>query len=463
MNTPINVLILAAGLGKRMKSNQAKALHKIGGRTLIGHLLNTTVQLNPATITVVVGHQAEQVEQAARQALDSDNGEKLRFVWQTEQHGTGHAVICARASFKNAKGLLLTLYVDAPLVQADTLRQLAETHERAGNAATLITTRIDPPPAFGRIIREGRNNAGDFLKIIEQKDCTPAQAAITEVNPGFYCFEIADLLPALDQLRPNNAQQEYYLTDVPELMLAAGKRVGTVFHADYEELAGLNDRVELALIAQRLRERTLKRLMLDGVTIVDPNSTYIDDTVEIGQDTIIHPQVIIEGRSRIGSDCEIHSWSRLTNAEIGDECKVLNGCIIVDSKLTGKNSVGPYAHLRMHAELAEEAVVGNFVEVKKSRLGRKTKSMHLTYLGDATIGDRVNIGAGTVTCNYDGKNKNPTFIEDDVKIGSDTMLVAPVRVGRGSVSGAGSVITKDVPEDSLVAGVPAQVKKKLKE
>lgn len=460
MNTPINVVILAAGLGTRMKSQYAKALHKIGGRTLLGHLLNTSAQLNPDTITVVVGYQADLVEQAARTALDAHNAEKLRFAVQAEQRGTGHAVSSAKAAFQNQSGVLIVLYVDAPLVQADTLRQLVETHVNQKNSATLLTTRIDPPPAFGRIVRD---EAGNFQKIVEQKDCTPELRALTEVNPGFYCFEIADLLPALAQLQPNNAQGEYYLTDVPEILLKEGKRVGTAFYADYKELAGLNDRVELAEIGQRLRERTLRKLMLDGVTIVDPNSTYIDDTVVIGRDTTIHPQVIIEGTSRIGSNCEIHSWSHLTNAEIGDECKLLNGCVIVDSKLAGKNSVGPYAHLRMHSELAEEAVIGNFVEAKKSKLGRKTKSMHLTYLGDATLGDRVNIGAGTITCNYDGKNKNPTFIGDDVKIGSDTMLVAPVTVGRGAISGAGSVITKDVPEDTLVAGVPAQVKKRLKD
>lgn len=460
MNTPINVVILAAGLGTRMKSQYAKALHKIGGRTLLGHLLNTSAQLNPDTITVVVGYQADLVEQAARAALDIHNAEKLRFAVQAEQRGTGHAVSSAKTAFQNQPGVLIVLYVDAPLVQAETLRRLVETHVNERNSATLLTTRIDPPPAFGRIVRD---EMGDFQKIVEQKDCTPEQRALTEVNPGFYCFEIADLIPALEQLRPNNAQGEYYLTDVPEILLREGKRVGTAFYADYKELAGLNDRVELAEIGQRLRERTLRRLMLDGVTIVDPNSTYIDDTVVIGRDTTIHPQVIIEGTSRIGSNCEIHSWSHLTNAEIGDECKLLNGCVIVDSKLTGKNSVGPYAHLRMHTELGEEAVIGNFVEAKKSKLGRKTKSMHLTYLGDATLGDRVNIGAGTITCNYDGKNKNPTFIGDDVKIGSDTMLVAPVKVGRGAMSGAGSVITKDVPEDTLVAGVPAQVKKRLKD
>jgi bifunctional UDP-N-acetylglucosamine pyrophosphorylase/glucosamine-1-phosphate N-acetyltransferase len=443
-----------------MKSNQAKVLHKIGSRPLIAHVLRTAAALNPENIFVVVGQQAEKVEEAARAALDPATSEKLRFVLQSEQKGTGHAVKCAAEALKHARGLLVVFYGDTPLVKADTLRTLIAEHESAKNAATLITIRVDNPPAYGRIIRDA---AGKFLKIVEQKDCTPEQRAITELNPGFYCFDIPALLPALDQLSPVNAQGEYYLTDVPQNLLAAGLSVGTVFHADSGELDGINTRVELAEMWKRARRETLQRLMLNGVSIVDPDSTYIDDSVEIGQDTIIHPQVIIEGDSRIGRNCEIQSWSHLTNVDIGDSCRILNGCIIVDSKLTGQNAAGPFAHLRMNAELAEEAVIGNFVEVKKSKLGRKTKSMHLTYLGDATIGDRVNIGAATVTCNYDGKQKHPTIIEDDVKIGSDTMLVAPVRVGRGSVSGAGSVITKDVPPDSLVVGAPAQVKKKLKE
>jgi bifunctional UDP-N-acetylglucosamine pyrophosphorylase/glucosamine-1-phosphate N-acetyltransferase len=379
---------------------------------------------------------------------------------QAEQRGTGHAVKCAGDALKSARGTLAVFYGDTPVVKAETLRKLVDEHERAGNAATLITTRIDPPPAYGRIVRDAR---GDFLKIVEERDCSPEQRSITEVNPGFYCFDVTALLDALEKLSPRNAQNEYYLTDVPERMLEAGLRVGTLFHEDAGELEGVNARAELAEMWKRLRHETIDRLMANGVTIVDPDSTYIDDSVEIGRDTVIHPQVIIEGDSRVGANCEIHSWSRLVNVDIGDECKVLNSCVIVSSKLTARNTVGPFAHMRLHAELAEEAVVGNFVEVKKSKLGRRTKSMHLTYLGDATIGDRVNIGAGTVTCNYDGKQKNPTFIEDDVKIGSDTMLVAPVRVGRGSVSGAGSVVIKDVPPDSLVAGVPAQVKKKLKE
>jgi bifunctional UDP-N-acetylglucosamine pyrophosphorylase/glucosamine-1-phosphate N-acetyltransferase len=460
VNSPINVLILAAGLGTRMKSNQAKVLHKLGSHPMIAQTLRAAAALAPENIFVVVGHQAGKVEEAARESLGASDAEKLRFVLQSEQRGTGHAVKCASDVLKNASGRLVLFYGDTPAVKAETLRHLASEHERAGNAATLITIRIDPPPAYGRIVR---NERGDFLKIVEERDCSPEERAITELNPGFYCFDIPPLLDALEKLSPHNAQNEYYLTDVPQRMLEAGLKVSTVFHDDALELEGVNTRAELAAIWKRLRHETMDRLMAGGVTIVDPDSTYIDDTVEIGRDTVIHPQVIIEGDSRIGAQCEIHSWSRLVNAEIGDECRILNSCVIVSSKLTARNTVGPFAHLRLHTELAEEATIGNFVEVKNSRLGRKTKSMHLTYLGDATIGDRVNIGAGTVTCNYDGKRKNPTFIEEDVKIGSDTMLVAPVRVGRGSVTGAGSVVIKDVPPDSLVAGVPAEVKKKLKE
>jgi len=443
-----------------MKSDRAKVLHKLGSRPLIGHVLRTAAGLDPARIFVVVGHQAEQVEEAARASLDPVTAEKLSFVLQSEQKGTGHAVKCAAEALKKAEGVLLVFYGDTPAVRTETLGRLIEEHERGGHAATLITIKQDDPPAYGRIIRDPE---GRFLGIIEQRDCTPGQRAITELNPGFYCFDVPALLEALDKLTPQNAQGEYYLTDVPRHMLEAGLSVGTLLHEDAHELDGINTRSELAGMWKRMRGETLDRLMAEGVTIVDPDSTYIDGSAAIGRDTVIHPQVIIEGDSRIGSNCEIHSWSRLTNVEIGDGCTVLNNCVISDSKLTARNKVGPFAHMRMHAELAEEAVIGNFVEVKKSKLGRKTKSMHLTYLGDATIGDRVNVGAATVTCNYDGKQKHQTIIEDDVKIGSDTMLVAPVRVGRGSVTGAGSVITRDVPPDTLVAGVPAQVKKRLKE
>ena len=455
---PVNVLILAAGLGTRMKSDQAKVLHKLGSRPLIAHVLRTAARLDPARILVVVGHQSEQVMAAARAALDDRMAERLRFIHQAEQRGTGHAVKCAVEELRATSGDLLVFYGDTPIVRSETLSRLVSEHSSSGSAATLITIRLDNPPAYGRIIRDQN---GRFLKIVEQRDCTPEQAAITEINPGFYCFNIAALLPALDQLSPQNAQGEYYLTDVPEHMLAAGLPVGTLLHDDPHELEGINNRAELALMWKRLRGETLHRLMLEGVTIIDPESTYIDDGVEIGRDTVIHPQVIIEGESRIGSHCEIHSWSHLINVEIGERCHILNGSVITNSRLAGHNSVGPFAHLRMHAELMDEATVGNFVEVKKSSIGRKTKAMHLTYLGDATVGERVNIGAATVTCNFDGKQKHPTIIEDDVKIGSDTMLVAPVRIGRGSVTGAGSVVIEDVPADSLAVGVPAKVKKRI--
>lgn len=441
-----------------MKSDQAKVLHKLGSRPLIGHVLRTAARLDPAQILVVVGHQAEQVEAAARASLDAGMAARLRFIHQAEQRGTGHAVKCASEALKSAEGLLVVFYGDTPGVEAGTLQKLIAEHERGAHAATLITIRLDDPPAYGRIIR---NAAGGFLKIVEQRDCTPEQRAIKEINPGFYCFDIPSLLPALDKLSPQNAQGEYYLTDVPEHMLAEGLSVGTIPHDDPHELEGINNRVELAMMWKRLRASTLRRLMEDGVTIVDPDSTYIDDGVEIGRDTIIHPQVVIEGNSTIGPHCEIHSWSRLLDVEIGERCQVLNGCVVTNSRLAGHNSIGPFAHLRMNAELVEEAVVGNFVEIKKSRLGRRTKAMHLSYLGDATIGDRVNIGAATVTCNYDGKQKHQTIIEDDVKIGSDTMLVAPVKVGKGSMTGAGSVVLEDVPPDSLAAGVPARIRKKL--
>ncbi len=459
MNEPINIVILAAGLGTRMKSDQAKVLHKLGGQPLIAHVLRTSIALNPEKIVVVVGHQADKVEAAARAAVPAEFADRLYFATQTEQRGTGHAVMSAREAFKESNGILLALYGDAPLVKPETLKKLIAEHESGKHAATLITIKMEVPPAYGRIVRDAD---GQFEQIVEDKDCTPEQKLIKEVNPGFYCFDVPKLLTALDRLTTNNAQGEYYLTDVPMILRGDGLSVGTIVHDDDAELQGYNTRAEIALGWKKLRGEILQKLMAEGVTIVDPDSTYIDVAVEIGRDTTIHPQVIIEGHSRIGSNCEIHSWSHLTNVEIGENCTVNNSCVLIDSKLTANNKVGPFAHLRMHAVLDDEAVVGNFVELKKTKLGRKSKSMHLTYLGDATIGERVNIGAATVTCNYDGKNKHQTIIEDDVKIGSDTMLVAPVRVGRGAMSAAGSVIIADVPEDSLVAGVPAKVKKKLK-
>ncbi|MGH9800050.1 MAG: bifunctional UDP-N-acetylglucosamine diphosphorylase/glucosamine-1-phosphate N-acetyltransferase GlmU, partial [Blastocatellia bacterium] len=329
MNTPVNVLILAAGLGTRMKSDQAKVLHKLGSRPLIAHVLRTAAELNPENIVVVVGHQADKVEVAARSAFaDRAMTERLQFVTQDKQLGTGHAVISATEVIKQTRGLLVVFYGDTPAVKTSTLQKLIAEHEAGKHAATLVTIKIDPPPAYGRIVRGGK---GGFLKIIEQRDCLPEQAAITELNPGFYCFDVPALLAALEKLTPHNAQGEYYLTDVPQHMLDAGLSVGTVFHSDAHELDGINNRAELAAMWKRVRMETLNRLMIEGVSIVDPDSTYIDASVQIGRDTVIHPQVIIEGDSRIGSNCEIHSWSHLTNVEIGDDCRVLNSCVLVDT------------------------------------------------------------------------------------------------------------------------------------
>jgi len=460
-----DVMILAAGLGTRMKSRRAKVLHEIAGLPLVAHVLRAAFELAPEAILTVVGHQADEVERAVRdQAARLTGGNEtaspaLQFVTQTEQRGTGHAVMAARDRLADRLGPLVIVTGDAPLIEGETLKKLAAVHRAERNDATVLTVMMDDPTGYGRIIR---NEDGSLLRCVEQRDGSPEELAVREVGVSIYSFNIPSLLAALDRLTTDNAQGEYYLTDVPSIMQQQGKRVGLLCHSSAEEVLGVNTRIELADLERKLRDRKLRELMLSGVTIVDPATTYIHQDVELGQDSVIDPQVIIEGASRIGSGCTIQSWTRLKNVEIGDGVTVRNSCVIEDSTIRDGATIGPFARLRAGTEIGEKARIGNFVEVKKSKIGRGTKASHLTYLGDATLGDRVNIGAGTVTCNYDGVRKNETIIEDDVKIGSDTMLVAPVRVGRGSVTGAGSVVTKDVPPDSLAVGVPAVVKKKLK-
>ena len=460
-----DVMILAAGLGTRMKSRRAKVLHELAGLPLVAHVLRASFQIRPEAIFTIVGHQAAEVEQAVREQVAAlkANGQKaeadLQFVTQTEQKGTGHAVMAARDQLANHPGSMVLLAGDVPLIKGETLKNLADIHRAEKNDVTMLTVILDDPTGYGRIIRDSENR---FVRCVEQKDASADEQAVREVAVSIYCFSVPALLKALDSLTTDNAQGEYYLTDVPRIMQQQGKKVGLLCHPDPEEVLGINTRVELADLEQRLRERKLRDLMLAGVTIVDPSTTYIHQDVSIGSDSIIHPQVIIEGSSRIGSGCTIQSWSRLRNVEIADDVTIRNSCVIEDSTVHKGATIGPFARLRAGAEIGEKAGIGNFVEVKKSKIGRGTKASHLTYLGDATLGDHVNIGAGTVTCNYDGVRKNETIIEDDVKIGSDTMLVAPVRVGKGSVTGAGSVVTKDVPPDTLVAGVPASVKKKLR-
>jgi bifunctional UDP-N-acetylglucosamine pyrophosphorylase/glucosamine-1-phosphate N-acetyltransferase len=460
-----DMMILAAGLGTRMKSRRAKVLHELAGLPLVAHVLRASFELAPEAVFTVVGHQAADVETAVRKegARLIEGGStarpELQFVLQADQRGTGHAVIAAREHLSKRSGEMVVLAGDAPLIKGETLRKLVETHQTEKNDATMLTVLMDDPTGYGRIIRD---DEGRLVRCVEQKDGSEEELAVKEVGVSIYCFNTAALIAALDHLTTDNAQGEYYLTDVPKIMQVQGGKVGLLRHSDAGEVLGVNTRIELADLERKLRERKLRELMLSGVTIVDPATTYINQDVQVGQDSIIHPQVIIEGASRIGSGCTIQSWTRMKNVEIGDNVTIRNSSVIEDSVIRDGATVGPFSRLRAGAEIGEKAAIGNFVEVKKSKIGRGTKASHLTYLGDATLGERVNIGAGTVTCNYDGVHKNETIIEDDVKIGSDTMLVAPVRVGHGSMTGAGSVVTEDVPPDSLVLGVPAKVKKKLR-
>ncbi|HEU4434336.1 MAG TPA: bifunctional UDP-N-acetylglucosamine diphosphorylase/glucosamine-1-phosphate N-acetyltransferase GlmU, partial [Pyrinomonadaceae bacterium] len=329
-----------------------------------------------------------------------------------------------------------------------------------GATCSILSVEMQNPTGYGRIVRSEDDS---FARIAEQRDATAEQRQIREINSGIYCFDARELFKALRLVEPANDQGEYYLTDVAEIILSRGGVVSVYRHDDPREASGINSRAELAECENLMRRNTIRRLMTDtGVTFIDPSHAYVGPEAQLGQDCIIYPGVSIEGRSAIGERCVIRSGVRITNSRLGDDVTVKDHSVVVDSEIGSNCSIGPFAHLRMNATLEDKATVGNFVEVKKSRLKRGAKAMHLTYLGDATIGERTNIGAGTVTCNYDGKHKHETIIEDDVKIGSDTMLVAPVTVGARSMTAAGSVVTEDVPPDSLVAGVPAKVKKKLK-
>ena len=440
-----------------MKSQKAKVLHELDARPIIAHVVQKALGLQPRKIFVVVGHQADAVEAAVRAAINNDD--LAGFVLQREQKGTGDAVMAAREVLQNADSNLLILSGDVPLVREETLRKLVEQHQASGATCSILTVKLENPTGYGRIVRDEQNN---FARIVEQKDANAEEKLIREINSGIYCFDTRKLFAALEQVQPTNQQQEYYLTDAPAILLAGGEKIELFVINDQREVSGINSRAELAEFENLIRRSTVRSLMLAGVTFIDPAHAYISAAAQIGRDCVIHPNVTVEGATVIGENCVLRSGSRISNSRIGDNVTIKDHSLIIDSTVESNCSVGPFAHLRMGAHLEEGSAVGNFVEVKKSRLGRKSKSMHLTYLGDATIGSGTNIGAGTVTCNYDGKNKHATTIGDNVKIGSDTMLVAPVTVGDGAVTAAGSVVTEDVPSDSLVAGVPAVVKKKLK-
>lgn len=456
---PLDVLVLAAGLGTRMRSGLAKVLHRLDNRPLVNHVCRTATALAPRKIYVVIGHQGEEVKNAVLEELDPEHTE---FVWQQQQLGTGDAVNAARPFLETEDSTLLVLSGDVPMIRAETLAALIQqhyNHRGRGAACTILTVRLEDPTGYGRIVR---GEDGLFSRIVEQREATDEERKIREINSGIYCFNTKKLFTALADVQNNNVQGEYYLTDAPALLRDTGEGVSLYHHADAREVAGINNRVELADLERILSRRTVSRMMLDyGVTFIDPKNSYISEQANIGRDTVIYPNVSIEGESTIGDGCTIRAAVRITNSRIGHGVTILDNCVIADSEISNDCTVGPFAHLRGSAKMDEKSKVGNFVELKKTVLGRGSKASHLTYLGDATIGEKTNIGAGTITCNYDGKNKHATTIGNNVKIGSDTMLVAPVKVGDGAVTGAGSVVTKDVEANKLVVGAPARVIKNL--
>ena len=455
----LDVLILAAGLGTRMRSGLAKVLHRLDGRPLINHVSRTASALAPEKIYVVIGHQADDVKSAVLEEFDSD---QAVFVEQKEQLGTGDAVTAARELLATRDSTLLVLSGDVPMIRPETLAGLVQHHHGhrgKGAVCTILTVRLKDPTGYGRIVRDAE---GLFEKIVEQKDASEDERQITEINAGIYAFDTRKLFAALAKVQNNNSQGEYYLTDVPALLREDGEDVAIFQHGDAYEVEGVNNRAQLGDLERLLNRRTITRLMLDsGVTFIDPKNAYISESARIGRDTVIHPNVTIEGDSEIGDGCTIRSGTRISDSRIGHGVEIRDNCVIQDSEIGNDCTVGPMAHLRGHAKMQTGSKVGNFVELKKTDLGSGSKASHLTYLGDATIGENTNIGAGTITCNYDGKNKHETRIGDNVRIGSDTMLVAPVEVGDGAVTGAGSVVTKDVQANSLVVGAPARSIKKL--
>lgn len=452
----LNVLILAAGLGTRMRSDIAKVLHRLDGRPLINHVCGTAASLAPEKIYVVIGHQGEDVRTAVENELGEGSAE---FVWQREQLGTGDAVASAREFLADSDSTLLILSGDVPMISHQTLAgliQMHHTHRGRGAACTVLTVSLKDPAGYGRVVR---GDDGLFERIVEQKDASAEQKEIREINAGIYCFNSRLLFQALSGISNNNAQGEYYLTDVPALLKEAGEDVAIFHHTEPREIEGINNRAQLADLERIVNRQNISRLMLDsGASFIDPKNTYVSSQAKIGRDTVIYPNVLIEGETEIGDGCTIRSGTRLKNAKIGHGVEILDNCLITDSEVGKGCTVGPMAHLRGKAIMADGAKVGNFVELKKTRLGSGSKASHLTYLGDATIGENSNIGAGTITCNYDGKNKHETHIGNNVRIGSDTMLIAPVKVGDGAATGAGSVVTKDIEAGDLVVGIPAKKK-----
>ena len=441
-----HVVILAAGKGTRMKSARAKVLHRVAGLPLVEHVLACAAAIHPRTTAVVVGHQAE----ALTASLAGHAG--LTFVVQEPQLGTAHALMSTEAALAGQRGVLVLLSGDVPLLTARTLQTLVDRHQTAGAAATVVTAVVENPHGYGRIVRTGQQIA----RIVEEKDASPAEREIREINSGIYAFSLDGLFDAVRSIAAENAQKEYYLPDLVAIYRQRGLIVETVTVSNPDEIRGINSRIELAAVSRIVRDQKTTELMAAGVTIEDPATAYIDGGVTIGADTILHPGVSLEGRTTIGAGCDIHSGARIVDSRIGDRVTILNHCVITNATVADDASIGPFAHLRNDADVRAKAKVGNFVELKKTVLGAGSKASHLAYLGDATIGAGVNIGAGTITCNYDGVNKNRTVIEDGAFVGSDSQLVAPVTIGKGAYVGSGSTIRENVPAGALAVSAGKQ-------
>jgi bifunctional UDP-N-acetylglucosamine pyrophosphorylase/glucosamine-1-phosphate N-acetyltransferase len=445
------IAIMAAGKGTRLKSKLPKVLHEVGGKPLLAHVIAAAKQVVSAKdIYAIIGHEAEHVRGAVQHT-------GIQFVVQEPQRGTGHALMCASKALDGYDDVIV-LSGDAPLITANTVRKLRDFHHLNQAAMTLLSAELPDPTGYGRVIRKsGKKN--DVVGIVEEKSCTPAQRKIHEINSGFYAFSVPPLFANIERLKTDNAHAEFYLTDMAQVLRKAGERVVATKTENASEILGSNTRAELVDLDHKMRRDKCLQLMAEGVTIFYPETCVIDANVEVGADTVIEPFVQLLGHTRIGGDCRVRSYSVIQNSEIGDSVQVRPGCVLDDARVANGAILGPYSHLRPGSEIGEGAHVGNFVETKKVRLGKGSKANHLTYLGDAEIGDGVNIGAGTITCNYDGVHKHKTIIEDGVFVGSDSTLVAPVKLGKGSYVGAASCITDDVPEHSLAIGRGKQVVK----
>jgi bifunctional UDP-N-acetylglucosamine pyrophosphorylase/glucosamine-1-phosphate N-acetyltransferase len=422
-----------------MKSSLPKVLHSIAGRPMIERVLEAANSLSPSTITLIVGHRSDVV----REKLGKN--QNIAFVLQEPQLGTAHALQQAEPVLAGRAGSVILLSGDVPLLSPNTLKRLLEMHRGSGAAATVVTATVDRPYGYGRIVR----SRGRITRIVEERDASPTQRQIKEINSGIYAFDLAPLFDALRSIASQNAQGEFYLTDLIAIYRRRKLPVETLLVDNAQEIRGINSRSELAEVSRLVRQKKNEELMAAGVTFIDPATTYVDPEAEIAADTVLHPGVVIEGRTRIGAACEIQAYVRISDSEIGDRVTINSFCLISGAQVANGAALGPFAHLRPGTVVGEKAKIGNFVELKNTNLGPRSKANHLSYLGDATVGADVNVGAGTITCNYDGVHKHRTVIEDGAFIGSDSQLVAPVTVGKGAYVGAGSSIVEDVPAGAL--------------